>query len=128
MTRYFSLSATWDSYRVMDPVGTASHLHHPNGSSPRDCKWLGYVAHWESAPSPLRLSIASVAWCEALQERFAVASVELPVVNYPWVTSFTCMHNTKVQKKSVFYLKLRQFIITHKHNNNKMYMDMADSL
>ena len=40
--------------------------------------------------------------CEALRERFADASGELLVVKYPWVTSFTHMHNTKVQEKSVF--------------------------
>ena len=45
--------------------------------------------------------------CEALRERFADASLELYC---SWVTSFTWMHNIKVQEKSVFYLKLNNLL------------------
>ena len=48
--------------------------------------------------------------CEALRGRFADASGELPVMNYAWVTSFTRTYNTKVQEKSIFYLKLNNLL------------------
>ena len=40
-------------------------------------------------------------YCEALREWFADASGELPVMYYPWVTSFTRIYNKKVQEKSI---------------------------
>ena len=41
---------------------------------------------------------------------------ELPVVNYPWVTSFTRTHNTKVQERYL-HVKLND-LLKYKHNKS----------
>ena len=77
---------------------------HPTGMhSCSECFLTNMTAVFKIASrSPSRFRSPSM-WmnCEALRERFADASGELPVVNHPWVTSFIHMYNTKVQEKSI---------------------------
>ena len=59
-----------------------------------------------------------------LTERLAAASGELPAEKYLWVTSFTRMHNTKVQE-NLSSFEVEQFIITQ---TQKIYINMTKSL